>query len=239
MNNTLKAELTSYFKVVSERKKLIDNELEKCKLSTKEQKEEMEKKANIKLHKIAKGYMDKAKFDFEKGRNSSEDRIQFKDGFLERRKYRCHGFYKINFVYGYGDNGDVIQFLPAGFNLAISEVIGLIDKINKIPTDFEKKLKTKVKLMLIDDNEIKRGVVKEIRLDDNFEFSIDGFYAYGNEKNQLYYNDEIFKNCLSLIEKKKIRHRELSKKMDKYDKELDHLLNHGCENIIIATRLTE
>lgn len=239
MNKILRVELKNYFKVINKRKKLLDNELEKCKLDVRDISDNIKKKANNRIHKIVKGFLDNAKFNFEKGRDNKGGRIQCnEEGFLECRGWKHKHFYKIHFLGRYNDGDKLLKFMPNGFGEVIRQANEFIKKIDELPTDFKKELGMNVRVIVMDNNKIERGTIKGIKLGKEFEFE-DDLYICGDEEDQLYYNDKIFNGCLKLLEMKKRRHKKLLKDIDVYKKQIEKLLGNGYNNILVATRLTE
>lgn len=246
MNAKLQMELGRFFKKIKERKTFLEEELTKLEMDTEKIVDRLEEKANKKLSLVAKTYMDRIKFDFKKDRNFENHRIGFADGHLTMRKYKCHRHYELNLMSEWDtDIGMVVQFLPKGFRQVVNELRGFIRKIYDMDEKYKGRVGCAAKVVIVGDDGIKRGVVKEIILSgDSFEFDTldtddEQLSLYGSAEYQVYHNDAVFDICCRMLKDKKKRNDSMNRGIAKHERKIDEMLNGGYNKIMVAARLTE
>lgn len=236
MNETLKSELNSYFKIVNDRAKFVQNEISKRELKIDSGK--IEEGINEKLQKKAIEFLNKSEWDWEKGRVIG-DRIGLIDGKLKVRKYKCHRWNDVNFV-GTSDR-NLFQILPIGFKEVVTQLNVKMDGILNIDIAFKEEEKTNIKVELLTDDGIKKDKVNNIGLngDNNPEYDLTVSYCSGEIANQLLVNEEIFNIVLGLLEKRKQFFERVQLLKDLIETQIDKIIDDDFDKILVAERLKE
>lgn len=232
MNQTLQRELSSHFKKIKERRKKLDR-IEKSLNLKNNSFEDFKEEIKIELVKRVKEYLDKNKFDYEKGRNSKGTRITFKDGNIKTRDYGRHGFLDFDFL----NSDELDEFLPKGLIETRHIINQKLAEIDNVILEFKDKIKLKqgIDIQYIDSEELVKEKIKEIGVSFNCEeehyhsgrSSYSNYYNYENsyktrsERFEIeldghtylvdyaLYSDEVFNNILFLIEKFKKHIKEI------------------------------
>lgn len=260
MNETLQKELTIHFQKINKRKKELEEIKESLNLkdsSLQDFEKEIEQEITIKV----KDCLDKKKFDYEKGRNRSGDRITFKDGYLKIREFKTHGFSNLNVL----GSDKLNEFLPNGLIEARQIITKKLREIEGVILEFKEKVKLRksITIQSVGNEEIKTYKVKEIEISFNCEEEHSSFnrgrysYSYGNtgsykSRNQNFeikinehtydvdvslYSDEVFNAIISLIEKFKERIKKVEHIREKKRTELREFVFNQVSKMMILGEL--
>lgn len=240
MKENLQKELTKYLRVINGRDNFIQKWIEKKQEERRNFKGEWEDIEQIKelkklIHLKAKKYLEENRFKFGKDRDNVGSLIIWEDCFLREREYRQRRFHNVNFV-----ENRLSKFLPNGFNKAVIETEKKFIKINDLRVDFKEttKLRKRNTFIYLDDTELKEKQVSKIILDGNSIELDDGDYEIYT-KEWAYYNINVFKKILRLMNKFDEYLKNLVKFREKLEQEAKEFINNQFDKIIILENLKE
>ena len=242
MNDTLKTELKNYFKVIKERKELIEKEIEKLDFDKNDFTDKIEKKLAKSVIEILRA----KNFHFFDGANG--DRINIHRGGLlrikpypegarlETRSYKHKSWYELDFLNDYGEK--ISNILPNGFEEAIEEIIDMTKSIDKVNTNFEKSMGAIIPISYIGDNKLETVKITNIVLTDYFDIRINND-DYFSDTEQAYYNDEIYDIMKTLVKERTTKLQRKHEILTAKCNEILDFIDNKLSTILVKTRLTE
>ena len=236
MNETLKNELKIYFKVVNERKKHIEDVLEDAKVDLKDIKDEIENKAELKLHSLVKGFIKEIHFT---GRNGFGDRIFLGEYNIEYIEFNKRNKHTVSLLGKWKSKGFVNEWFPIGFKDVIAGADRILNSINEIDIKYYDKKNIKIKMELVNNDKLEEGRVEKIIIEDDIKFETKDMYLYGDEKYQLLTDNKIYGFIEEMIQIKMKWKQRVMVRVNAIEREMNKLLDEDYIKILVAARMIQ
>ena len=243
MNETLKKELKSYFKGVDERKKHVETVLNNAKVDLGDIKDKLEKNAELKLHSILKGFINKKKFT---GRNNSRDRIFLDKDEISYVEFKHKTKRDVSLIGKYKTGCIVNEWFPTGFIKVIAEVDKILGEFKEIDVTYTDEKKINLKIAIVDDDKLDEGKIKKVIIKDekeysntksNISFNTKDLYVYGDAKYQFLTEDMVYNAVKGMLEVKMEWKQKVMERIKAIENKLNKLLDEGYNKILVAARL--